>query len=332
MRIILAVLLLLGTLLTLPGGSAHADRLVTGDWQTSLLADHPLVGRIWVNARKDIGTERDVKFLVEKADFVLLGEKHNNPDHHLLQARLLRLAAAGKPEAERPSVVWEMVSDAQADRLQAHLQRDDATAAGIGPALDWQSSGWPDWSQYQPIAEVAMELGLPQVAGNIASRRLMDLAMNGNADAVPASVSHLLEQAPWSDQDRESLERELVDSHCGMMKAGDPSLEGIARIQRLRDAAMALAMVASTDGAGAVLIAGSGHVRKDRGVPRYLQTLDGRARIAVVAMFEVVDGVDDPAAYMTDFPPNTFDAIIFTPRLDDKDPCEALRKSHGRKE
>lgn len=79
MRIILAVVLLLGTLLTLPGGSAHADRLVTGDWQTSLLADHPLVGRIWVNARKDIGTERDVKFLVEKADFVLLGESTTIP-------------------------------------------------------------------------------------------------------------------------------------------------------------------------------------------------------------------------------------------------------------
>ena len=49
-------------------------------------------------------------------------------------------------------------------------------------------------------------------------------------------------------------------------------------------------------------------------------------------MFEVVAGVDDPTAYMTDFPANAFDAIIFTPRLDDRDPCEALRKSHGKKE
>jgi len=35
---------------------------------------------------------------------------------------------------------------------------------------------------------------------------------------------------------------------------------------------------------------------------------------------------------MTDFPPGAFDAIIFTPRLDDRDPCDALRKSHGQNE
>ena len=78
------------------GTPASADRLIPERWQTRLLSDHKLVGRIWVHARNAIGTERDLKFLVEKADFVLLGEKHNNPDHHVLQAALLRLAAAGE--------------------------------------------------------------------------------------------------------------------------------------------------------------------------------------------------------------------------------------------
>ncbi|WP_281020055.1 ChaN family lipoprotein [Minwuia sp. IMCC3060] len=332
MRILPAILCFLTLALVGLGTPASADRLIPESWRTSLLSDHKLVGKIWVHARKAIGTERDLKFLVQKADFVLLGEKHNNPDHHVLQARLLRLAAADRPPAERPTVVWEMITAEQDAKLQSWLRRDGATAAGMGPALDWGSSGWPAWTQYQPIAEVALELGLPQIAGNISAARLMDLAMNGNADAVPASVAHLLEQTPWSDADRAALDQELVDSHCGMMKAGDKGLQGIAKIQRLRDAAMALAMVASTEGSGAVLIAGSGHVRKDRGVPRYLQTLDGRARTAAIAMFEVVDGVDDPAAYMTNFPPGAFDAIIFTPRLDDKDPCDALRRSHGKKE
>lgn len=332
MRILPAILCFLTLALAGLGTPASAERLIPERWQTSLLSDHKLVGQIWVHARKAIGSERDLEFLVRKADFVLLGEKHNNPDHHVLQARLLRLAAADKPAAERPTVVWEMITAEQDATLQSWLRRDGVTAADMGPALDWSSSGWPAWDQYQPIAQAALDLGLPQVAGNIAARRLMDLAMNGNADAVPASVAHLLEQTPWSETDRAALDQELVDSHCGMMKAGGKGLQGIAKIQRLRDAAMALAMVASTEGSGAVLIAGSGHVRKDRGVPRYLKTLDRRARTAVIAMFEVVDGIDDPAAYMTDFPPGAFDAIIFTPRLDDRDPCDALRKSHGQNE
>ncbi len=106
-----------------------------------------------------------------------------------------------------------------------------------------------------------------------------------------------------------------------MLDGQDKALAGIARVQRLRDAALALGMSASTEGAGAVLLAGSGHARQDRGVPRYLATLDPRARIAAIAMFEVVAGEEDPRDYLEGFDPGAFDAIIFTPRLDDKDPC-----------
>ncbi|MDF1721927.1 MAG: ChaN family lipoprotein [Minwuia sp.] len=312
-----------------PAMAQAADRLIPDTWTTSLQADHPLVGRIWVHSRDALGTERDLRFLVSKADHVLLGEKHNNPDHHLLQARLLRWATEGKRgEAMQPrTVVWEMITTEQQDALQSYLARPGATAAGMGNAVNWDETGWPAWSEYQPIADVAMELGLPQIAGNISARNLMASATGGDSKAVPASVTYLMETARWTDADREALKQELVDSHCGMLDGKDKALAGIARVQRLRDAALALGMAASTDGAGAVLIAGSGHVRKDRGVPRYLAALAPRARMAAIAMFEVVAGEEDPRDYIVGFEPGAFDAIIFTPRLDDKDPCARFRKT-----
>lgn len=311
-----------------------ADRLIPDNWTTSLHADHPLVGQIWVHRRKAIGTERDLRFLVAKADFILLGEKHNNPDHHLLQARLLRWSVEGKPDAPmRPrTVVWEMMDGGQQDALQAYLADPSATAAELGAAVKWDATGWPEWPQYQPIAEVAIALDLPQIAGNIAAGRLMAFAAQGDVAAVPESVRHLMETARWTNADAQALKQELVDSHCGMLDGKDKALAGIAKVQRLRDAALALSLAASTEGTGAVLIAGSGHVRKDRGVPRYLSALAPRARVAAIAMFEVVAGEEDPRDYLEGFDPGAFDAIIFTPRLDDKDPCARFRKTADDKE
>jgi hypothetical protein len=59
-------------------------------WSSTLALDHALVGRIW-----DVAGARFIDaptFLarVGAARFVLLGEKHDNPDHHRLQAWVLR--------------------------------------------------------------------------------------------------------------------------------------------------------------------------------------------------------------------------------------------------
>ena len=75
-------------------------------WKSPLGRNHPLTGRIW-----DVSSDRfiDRKTLVERlarADFVLLGERHDNPDHHMLQAEVLRdLIAVGR----RPAVGFEML-------------------------------------------------------------------------------------------------------------------------------------------------------------------------------------------------------------------------------
>ena len=64
-----------------------------GPWLTTLLAEHPLVGKVWDPAE---GALVDPKSVIERAlavRFVLLGEKHDNPDHHRLQADLVRALA-----------------------------------------------------------------------------------------------------------------------------------------------------------------------------------------------------------------------------------------------
>ena len=122
-------------------------------WQSTLGRNHPLTGRIWdVSSNRFIERQSLVTRLA-RADFVLLGERHDNPDHHQLQAEVVRgLIALGR----RPAVGFEMFSLDDAGAIAKHLALAPNDAAGLGRAVNWDKSGWPDWAMYQPIVEAAL--------------------------------------------------------------------------------------------------------------------------------------------------------------------------------
>ena len=53
-------------------------------------ADNPLVGKVWDEKAHAAVTLEVAEKAAEGAPYVLLGEKHDNADHHRLQARVLK--------------------------------------------------------------------------------------------------------------------------------------------------------------------------------------------------------------------------------------------------
>jgi uncharacterized iron-regulated protein len=83
-------------------------------------------------------------------------------------------------------------------------------------------------------------------------------------------------------------------------------------------------MLSSGAADGAVLIAGAGHVRRDRGVPYYLAQEQPQASLVTVALQEVARDLSEPVAY--GWHVGAFDYVWFTPRASDEDPCAAFRQ------
>ena len=281
------------------------------DWQSPLQRDHPLVGTIWdVAGARALTPEALVKQLAARR-YVLLGEKHDNVDHHRLQAWVIdALVAAGR----RPAVALEMLRADQADALARHLAAAPTDAAGLGDAVDWRRSGWPAWPTYAPIAEAALRARLPIVAANLSQAATTSLRQGGTAAIDPALVTRLELDRPAPDDLRQGLARELRAGHCGHLPEG--AIDGFVLVQRARDAHMAAAL-RDAGGDGAVLIAGAGHVRRDLGVPRALPA----GETAALAFVEVDAGTPAPPASAP------FDYLWFTPRVDERDPCERFRRS-----
>ncbi len=291
------------------------------DWQAPLHAGSEMAGTVW-DARA--GAEIEPAEMIDRlaqARFVLIGEIHDNPDHHRLQGWIIaRLAAAGAS----PAVVMEMISRDKADVLADYLAQPDASAEGLGPALNWGESGWPDWPNYQPIAEAAFEAGLPIRAGNPTNDLTRQTAQQGFEALGGTRTAELALDQPLAPALAEALTEELYAGHCEMLAR--EKLSPMAKIQRLRDAFLADGML-TADRETAVLIAGNGHVRADRGVPWYLRRRAPESEVAVVALVELDGERAAPSDYVETGPDGApvADFIWLTPGAERPDPCEQMR-------
>lgn len=310
------VLLVAGTL----GGCGGGQVLPEGrGWQSPRGHGHPLAGRIWSQRAGGFVADAALLDAVVRADLVLLGEKHDNPDHHRLQAWVLQqLIARGR----RPAVLFEMLSSENQAALTAWRAAEPADAEGLGPAVGWDQSGWPPWLMYRPIAQAALDARLVIAPANL-TRHVVKAIAFGGPEALDADTRKRLDLdrsvPPEVDQ---AMRQEVVDSHCGMLplQAAGP----MALAQRARDAHMARAMLALGATGGAVLIAGKGHTRIDRGVPLHLRAFAPDRSTASVHFVEVPDQVTqaDAAAYAKE---SAGDFVWFTARVDNDDPCEKYK-------
>lgn len=287
-------------------------------WKTKLDVDHALVGKIWDVAHGSFVTSAQLAERAAAARFVLLGEKHDNPDHHALQAeQIAELVARGR----KPAVVLEMLEQPQQPQVDAYLQQAGASAAGFGTALGWEKSMWPPYAEYQPIFDVALGGKLAIIAGNLAHADAKALVKQGVSALPPERLQALRLDQPFPEALESSLVQELRDSHCGHLP--ENLLAPMALAQHARDAQMAKSLLAA-GGDGAVLIAGGGHARRDRGVPYYLALEAPGASVLSVVFREVGHDQTEPKSYVADEGP--FDFVWFTPRASDEDPCAAFAK------
>lgn len=277
---------------------------------------HPLLGRVWsVRERRYVDPAR-VEAEVRASRFVLLGERHGNPDHHALQGRLI--AAAGR-DGRRAAVVAEQLDFDQQPAIDACRSGCADVGAELGARVNWDRSGWPPYAVYRPVFDAAGAVRAPVYAGNAGAKRIRALS-RGEAPSAEEAPWVGKARAPLSTRGRERLVADLTEGHCGHLPS--EYAESLVLAQRLRDASMGATLLRAAVAADrpdtVVLVAGTGHARRDYGVPTLLD-----AEALVVGFVEVSDGEGRPEKYG---PVEGFDYLWFTRRVDEPDPCEKLRE------
>ena len=245
-----------------------------------------------------------------KADFVLLGELHDNPYHHSVRAGLIE-ALANK---NRISIVAEHLEQKRPLATDGDLQKS-LEDAGFN-AKSWR------WPMHEPLFRQARQSNVPVRGGNIPRSLARDIVKQGET-ALPADIAQLMSAAPLPEQDRKILENTLLESHCGQLPA--TLVPGMLLAQRARDAAMALALSEATDNV-TLLLAGNGHVRHDYGVPTLLKQLAPHKKILSIGFLETKES----AGIQTETLRPQFDFVWITYPAQRDDPCLGFRTSSTR--
>lgn len=286
-------------LLLLVSGLVTACSQLPGlpEWQSPQGRGNPQLGQIIELASGRQLTPAQLVARLGSADRVLIGEQHDNPDHHALELWLLR--ALGQQRAQG-SLLLEMLVPAQ--QAKVNVAKQGVVGADLAEALSWQQ-GW-DWAGYGPVVRFALGQPFPLLAANLDPGEVRAIFA---APQLP-SGSHIT--AP---QVRQMLLEQIRESHCAMLP--EAHLAAMLAVQQQRDRRMALSLLAAPT--PATLIAGSYHARKDVGVPLHLldEHVTGSTQVLLLA------------AVGTQVTMQMADYVWFTPATAPHDYCAQLRKT-----
>lgn len=253
------------------------------DWIHAHGQGDPLLGSIQDIAGQRAVDERTLLAELERADFVLLGGAHDNLDHHRLQARLVEALGRGGGTT-LAAVAFETIETDQQTVLVEQLDRGNVAA--LGQVLHWeQPGGRPALVDYRPILQAAQDAGAEIVAAGLPMATVTAVLSEGPGALPPSFAQRTGLLQPLPPLLAAELDQKIAAAHCGELAPG--LVARMADAQRARDASLADRLVTLTGHGQGVLIAGPQHVRKDWGVPWYIERLRPDARTVSIALVEV---------------------------------------------
>lgn len=213
------------------------------------------------------------------ASRVLVGEQHDNPDHHALELWLMQVLAARRPQG---SLLLEMLNPDQQARVTA-VQSDlvqEKYPSDLPVALSWQKA-W-DWSLYGSLMRYLLAQPYPVMSANLDTNEIMPTyrqvpESSGSLSAAPAVHERLLA---------------LIRDSYGVLP--EDRLPALLAVQQQRDRRMAQSLLAAP--LPSVLFADAWHVRKDVGVPLHLADLGVTEPAVVLLLARMGEEVEPQSA------------------------------------
>ncbi|PZW93572.1 putative iron-regulated protein [Pseudomonas sp. 478] len=232
---------------------------------------------------------------------LIVGEQHDNRDHHELQLWLLQSLGQRRPQG---SLLLEMLTPDQQPRVD-DVRRTSTPPADLPGALAWQS-GW-DWNLYGPIVRFALSQPYPLLAANLDMLEVR--AVYANPPTLSGSRSNAASV-------KDELLKQVSESHCGLLPTSQ--MPAMLAVQQQRDRRMAERLLAAPT--PSLLFAGAYHARKDVGAPIHVLDLGEPQAPAVLMLAEQGSEVTSAMA----------DYVWYTPATPPQDYCAQMRKQFGK--
>ncbi|HEY3985637.1 ChaN family lipoprotein [Cedecea sp.] len=217
-------------------------------------------------------TDRQLLVKLAGAQRLIVGEKHDNAEHHQIELWLMQNLQRERPQG---SVLLEMLTAGQqprVTRVKSWLKEDPLVRdSHIQELLSWQK-GWP-WEMYGGVVTEALRAPYPLLNANINRDEIMRLYKEPHFPEGKLSTAPAVQAA---------LTETIIAMHEGNIEG--QQLTAMLAIQQQRDRYMAQQLLNAP--APALLIAGGYHASKSFGVPLHMEDLSPSSRPVVLMLAE----------------------------------------------
>ncbi|MCD4676472.1 MAG: ChaN family lipoprotein [Desulfobacula sp.] len=305
----------------------------------SMMRKDPLIGKI-INTQ----TKQTVNFelLIKKIsnyDVIYLSEKHNNPDHHHIQQRVIHALIEN---GLKPTIGFEFFSmDNTPDLLNfvdsgkvAHPKKiEKIIGADLRKKLGWDTQSDKMWKYYFDLLNIAKKEKL-QVAGidlpATLKKRITRKGING--------ISPIEKEQIFSTQLSDKAYKDYMFSifkavHCGMGHERMQSRLYDTWVARNDKMASSITRLYKHGKGPIVIIIGGGHTEYGLGVVNRVTAVDKTISQVNLALREISVNPLSLAEYLIPLDLEGFkkappaDFLWFTQRVSYADPCEEFKES-----
>ncbi|MBX3119960.1 MAG: ChaN family lipoprotein [Fimbriimonadaceae bacterium] len=243
------------------------------------------LGKIRSTQSGKLASPDDVAAAADGHRFVFLGELHDNPDHHKMQATVIEaLAKRGR----NVIVGFEMFTRPVQDNLNGWTLGWWSEEEFIEKS-DWKKQWGFDFALYRPIFEATKKYRLPMVAMNVPREWVRQTGREG----FKSLSSEIRAQVPEPDLTNQNHRAVFTALMGGHPMTGERA-EFVYSAQVLWDAGMAdtalkyLAKSPTISNTVFVVVAGAGHVMYGQGINYQIQKRTGETGITMT----MIEGTD----------------------------------------
>ena len=299
----------------------------------------PLIGTI-IDTQTSLPVEFDTLIKrISSHDVIYLSEKHDNPDHHAMQQRVIKSLIEN---GLTPLIGFEFFSMEDTPDLLNFMDSGKVSHSkglikiietDLRKKLGWDTQPDAMWAYYYDLLTLAREHNL-EVAGldlpETLKKRITRKGING---ITPIEKEQVFSTSPPNQAYKDYMFSIFKDVHCGM---GNEQMQTslydtwLARNDKM---ALSITRLKQHSKGPLVVIIGGGHTEYGLGVINRVAAIDRNLRQINFAFREISTAPADLSEYLAPLDLEGFkkvppaDYLFFTQRVSYDDPCEEFRKS-----
>ncbi|MDM8537645.1 ChaN family lipoprotein [Desulfobacterales bacterium HSG17] len=305
----------------------------------TVMRHDPLIDRI-INAKT--GQTVDFNTLIKNItsyDVIYLSEKHDNPEHHNIQQKIIHELIKNNIEATIGFEFFSMdntpdlLNFMDAGKVEHSKKIEKIIEADLRRKLGWDSQSDQMWKYYFDLLKIAQKEKL-EVAGIDLANNLVKRITRKGITGISPIEKEMIFTTNMSDKIYKDYMYSIFKAvHCGMGNDKMQSKLYDAWTARNDKMALSITQLVKHSNGPVVIIMGGGHTEYGLGVINRVQAIDKTISQINIASQEISTNPADLSEYLEPLELEGFgpvppaDFIWFTQRVSYKDPCIEFKKS-----